>query len=140
VAKNITTSEYLDVLNHTLLPEGQRLFGKHGISNWVLQQDNDPSHGGAGPIVKKWTKGHACSVSLLEKWPPNSPDLSPIENLWGVVAGKVNASGCTIFDEFSRVLQQQWQAVPQSMLINLVKSVPQRIKECINSGGDKTPH
>ena len=33
------------------------------------------------------------------------PDLSPIENLWGVIAGKVNAAGCTTFDEFRRELQ-----------------------------------
>ena len=39
-----------------------------------------------------------------------------------------------------RVQQQQWQAVPLSMLVELVNSVPQRIKECINGGGDKTPH
>ena len=39
-----------------------------------------------------------------------------------------------------RELQQQWQAVPPSVLVKLVNSVPQRIKECINGGGDKTPH
>ena len=45
-----------------------------------------------------------------------------------------------VHDEFMRELQQQWQAIPPSVLVKLVNSVPQRIKECINGGGDKTPH
>ena len=45
-----------------------------------------------------------------------------------------------VHNEFKRELQQQWQAVPPSVLVKLVNSVPQRIEECINGGGDKTPH
>ena len=35
-AKNITKSEYSDVLTHTLLPEGKMLFGSRGITLWDL--------------------------------------------------------------------------------------------------------
>jgi len=140
LAKNITTTEYMDVLNHTLLPEGRRLFGSRGISHWVLQQDNDPAHRKAGPIIKEWRERHACGVSLLDNWPPNSPDLSPIENLWGIVAAKMDAAGCVSFEEFRRELQRQWEALPQRMLQHMISSVPKRIRECSSRGGDMTPH
>jgi hypothetical protein len=35
-AKNITQNEYASVLRNTLLPEGRKIFRKHGISNWCF--------------------------------------------------------------------------------------------------------
>ena len=43
-AKNITGAEYEHVVSSTFLPQGKQLFGGAGMSHWVLQQDNDPSH------------------------------------------------------------------------------------------------
>ena len=44
----------------------------------IWQQDNATAH--TAKVVKTWL---AANVKLLEDWPANSPDLSPIENLWG---------------------------------------------------------
>ena len=43
-----------------------------------LQQDNDPKH--KCNIAKKWLIDN--NIPELENWPPNSPDLNPIENCW----------------------------------------------------------
>jgi len=43
-ARSITAAEYEHVLLSTLLKEGKRLFGSQGITSWVIQQDNDPTH------------------------------------------------------------------------------------------------
>jgi len=32
----------------------------------------------------QFNEENKCSISLLPGWPPSSPDLSPIENLWGI--------------------------------------------------------
>ena len=84
-SKNITSAEYEQVVQHTFLPEGKRLFGGVGVSQWVLQQDNDPTHKKASIKVLRAHNGKLSTMhaSLLENWPPNSPDLRPIENLWG---------------------------------------------------------
>ncbi|DBA91495.1 TPA: hypothetical protein ACH3X1_003126 [Trebouxia sp. C0004] len=63
-----------------LVPEGKRLFQQAGrrADKWKLQQDNAPAHK---------TKENMQCVSdnvqggLFLEWLPNSPDLSPIENL-----------------------------------------------------------
>lgn len=137
VASNITLGEYGDVLDKTLLPEGKRIFGGQGMSSWKLQQDNDRAHGKAAARVAEWRRKNASMVELLPNWPPNSPDLNLIENVWAYVQGKVDALGCQSFEEFKNAVHQQFAAVPLSMLSNLYKSMPKRIASVVHSEGDK---
>lgn len=140
-SKNITTAEYEHVLQHTFLPEGNRIFGCVGMSKWVLQQDNDPSHKKAAMKVFSSHKGKlATEVSLLPNWPPNSPDLSPIENLWGYVQQKVNARASKTFLEYQQTVLEELMAVPKRMLANLFASMTQRMDECIMAKGGKTKY
>jgi hypothetical protein len=100
-AKNITTYEYKVVVDKTLLPEGRRMFSAQGISSWVLQQDNDPTHKKASQAaVGEWNKKNpGATVKVIPFWPPNSPDLSPIENVWAYVQQKVDKAGCQNFKD-----------------------------------------
>ena len=136
-AKNITSSEYLDVVANTFLPHGTRMFTTQGMSTWVLQQDNDPTHRVAAEGIKKWNEKKGCSVLLMPNWPPNSPDLNPIENLWGIVTAKVNALGCKTFEEFKEEVVRELRSTPPEVLNNLIKSMTKRIKEVIKAEGDR---
>jgi hypothetical protein len=136
-AKNITQEEYPDVLMHTLLPGGDRLLGHGGSRGWVLQQDNDPTHRVAQGVVQQWRRGHNSRVELLANWPPNSPDLNPIENVWSWVGRKVKQMGVTTLPAFKQAVLQQLAHVPKKMLGNLVGSMQSRLRKVIEKGGDR---
>jgi transposase len=139
-SKNITSSEYRDVLKQTLLPEGTRIFGGQGVGTWYLQQDNDPTHKVAAQEVKMWNDKKGASVQLLPFWPPSSPDLSPIENFWGWVKAKINEKGCKDFDEYQRELMAVIKKVPKRILSAYFASMKSRLTQTMQVGGGKTSY
>lgn len=139
-SKNITGEEYKQVLLKTLLPEGRRIFSAQGISTWNLQQDNDPSHKrAAAAALEEWNRLQSA-VQLLPAWPPNSPDLSPIENIWAWAQHKVDAIGCKNFDDFKHAVLSTLQSVPKQMVNNMFSSMHSRLAACIALQGGKTKY
>lgn len=141
-ARNITSAEYEQVLLQGLLPEGKRLFTLGGHSTWVLQQDNDPTHKkAAATALKAWNDSNpGNTVSMLPNWPPNSPDLSIIENIWAWAQQKVDAAGCKTFEEFKTCIERTLQAVPQQLINKLFQSMKHRMQHCIDLEGDRTKY
>ena len=49
------------------------------MSSAIFQQDGAPAH--TAKITQNWLKTNVPNFWTKDIWPPNSPDLSPIENL-----------------------------------------------------------
>ncbi len=64
-----------------MLPSADKLYGD---ADFIFEQDLAPAHTAKG--TKSWFNDHG--VTVLD-WPANSPDLTPIENLWGIVKRKM---------------------------------------------------
>lgn len=140
-SKNITQAEYRDVLLEGLLPEGNRIFSAQGLSSWVLQQDGDPAHRGvAEGVLPTHNRQRSTKVQLLKGWPANSPDLSPIENLWAIVDRRVQAAGCTNFEEFKETVEREWLNVSPQLCKKLMGSMSNRLQECSQGGGKRTKY
>ncbi len=64
-----------------MLPSIDQLFKD---ADFIFQQDLAPVH--TAKSTKSWLNDHG--VGVLD-WPANTPDLIPIENLWGIVKRKM---------------------------------------------------
>ncbi len=77
----VNAAIYQEILEHFMLPSADKLYGD---DTFIFQQDLAPAHTAKG--TKSWFNDHG--VTVLD-WPANSPDLSLIENLWGIVKRKM---------------------------------------------------
>ena len=136
-SKNITKAEYRDILSKGLLLDALKKFRLKGQSSFVLLQDNDPTHIVASEVIKEFNRKHGCHVTLLGH-PPNSPDLNPIENIWGLVKRRVDMRGCKTFQEFKEAVRDEFRKIPPSMLKKYVNSMHDRIKACQKANGQRT--
>lgn len=71
------------------------------------------------------------------EWPGNSPDLNPIENLWGIMKKKIVQQKPSSLHVLKTSLLNVWEHdIFQDLLENLVDSMPKRVKMVIkNKGG-----
>ena len=105
------------------------------MSQLIFQQDGARAHTArrtqellATKIPNFWNKA---------MWPPNSPDLSPIENLWSILGDKVEDEKIrpTTVQGLERVLKAAWKKIPEETLSNLISSIPSRVKAVLKAKG-----
>lgn len=140
--RNITSLQYKRVVDE-FCKQGSQIYSAQGCNSFVLQQDNDPTHKKASiQAIGEWNGAarQGCNVQLLANYPPNSPDLNPIENLWAYVQKKVDAAGCKTFQEFKNCVVKSIERAPKSLLKALIGSMDKRVKACIELKGGKTKY
>ncbi|CAJ0933265.1 unnamed protein product [Ranitomeya imitator] len=72
--------------------------------NMIFMQDNAPSH--ASNYSTAWLASKGLKEEKIMTWPPCSPDLNPIENLWSLIK-------CEIYREGKQSTSRKsvWEAV-----------------------------
>jgi transposase len=73
---------------------------------------------------------------LFLKWPSNSPDLNPIENVWAILKRNIKKINITTSEEFVECITNEWNKIKQESIINIIDSMPVRIKNVIANKGD----
>ncbi|KAH9069958.1 hypothetical protein Ae201684P_002331 [Aphanomyces euteiches] len=115
-----------------LLPFLGNLRENHGILSPIFQQDNASIHG------SRLTKTHIRESNInLMVWPSKSPDLNPIENVWGQLARLVYANGRQYesVDELKAQIRSCWNMLEQSYLQKLVDGMPTRMAQVVLRNG-----
>jgi hypothetical protein len=131
VKGTINSHAYIAIMRGCLAPAKQAVFGG---GEFVFQQDNAPCHVSA--TARRW---FAQNDIELMAWPPQSPDLNQVENLWAVLRRCVKARmPIQNIEALQTAVEECWAEIPEKTLRGLIQSMPELIQEVIKSKGGAT--
>lgn len=121
---------YLRILDEKL----EFFMAQHATSHFL--QDGAPCH--RAKMVTAWFKDRP-NIQLI-RWPGNSPDLNPIENVWAWMKRRLRDIPCTNMKQWREEITRLWviKMADSQYLRNLVESMPRRLNEVIEREGATT--
>jgi len=105
---------------------------RHPDGNGIFQQDNAPCH---KSLRVRTMLGNAAVNAMV--WPPYSPDLSPIENLWAIVKEELHKDKYASKEWLITRINAIWNddAAVKNACRTLTEGVQRRIEACIAANG-----
>ena len=106
----------------------------------LFMQDNAKAH--SSKYTKSWLQEHQIQTII---WPPNSPDLNPIEMVWnkmkqwiqekyGIEFDTIESLGKKMpYPRLREIVQEAWNQITEEDLNGLVKSMKDRCQAVINA-------
>ncbi len=121
---------YCSILKDKMLPS-LRALGRRAL----FQHDNDPKH------TSKATVGFLKKnrVKVIQ-WPSMSPDLNPIEHLWGILKRQVEHHSPSSIQSLKEVILEEWKKIDLAKCRQLVHSMPRRLGAVIKNHGGHTKY
>ena len=143
IDRTVDKFTYVQVLKQNLLPFID-LLKENGVANINFQQDNASPH--RAKITMDWLQTAATQhgFTILE-FPPNSPDLNPIEHLWSIVKTElyrqypdtmfIQGSEKAIREKLRYRINKIWWGIQDDILKSLIDDMPKRIQAVIKAKG-----
>jgi transposase len=130
----MNSAKYIGVLGNHFLPfvaehyRGQR---------WYLQEDNASIHRSAQ--TEEWKRQHRIPAFF---WPPQSPDLNPVENVWNVLKNNVrkHIRDIKCVADLRDTLTTCWNSLTVTYLHSLYESLPRRCQQVLRRKGHMTKY
>lgn len=118
---------YINVLNECGLE-------KFASEDFILMDDNCPVH--RSRQVREYVE--STGIETLE-WPPYSPDLNIIENVWAFMKKRMHGGHLTQ-QNLEETVEKTWNSVTPKLIEKLYNSVLNRSRLCINASGYPTKY
>jgi hypothetical protein len=108
---------------------------RHG-KRYRLQEDGDPSHGNrsfSNPPAQ--LKRDADLLILVH--PPQSPDLNPIEAIWGIMKKRLRGRTWSTVAQFKADIQAEWDKITMAEIRRRIREMPRRCRMVQESKGER---
>ena len=129
---NQNSDKYIEIISNRALPIIKLEMG----TDFIFQQDNCPIH-----VSKKSKEYFKKSGIQLLDWPPNSPDLNIIENIWALLCSLVyqNGPAKTLKDLEYLLLEavKTFNEKKRGDVVMLYSSIRKRLCDVLQSKGNR---
>lgn len=127
----MTGVSYVEILRENLFISVEKMKLEH----FIFQQDNDPKH--TSRVAKNFIEEN--NIETLD-WPPQSPDLNPIEHLWAHLDQKISREGVRNAASYFNNMVAAWEEISEEMIGSLIASIPRRLAAVIEAKGGHTKY
>jgi hypothetical protein len=126
---NVDSAVYIDnvIKNSGFIEDANRAFG----DCWIFQQDNARPHVAKATIAELVDK----NITLLRDWPPYSPDLNIIENLWAIMKFRVQKQSPKNLLDLRKIIEGVWDNLSYETIEKLLDSMYRRCQEVLQNNG-----
>ena len=90
----------------------------------IFMQDGARCHSAKATLAYLERKGQ----KVIDGWPPYSPDLTPIENIWAWLDKEIAKSAPDTLPKLRKATYDAWDALPQELVDNYVRSFKRRLQ------------
>ena len=105
------------------------------MSDLLFMQDGAPAH--TAKTTQEWCGNNFPRFWKKGEWPANSPDLNPIENVWSILADRLDElREVSSLESLIQNLKFAWSGIDSDILNNLVSGMPNRIRKVLELSGD----
>ncbi len=118
----MNSNMYCDILKQSMIPSLRRM-GRQAVFRMIT----------ITALLKK------LRLKVMD-WPSMSPDLNPIEHLWGILKWKVEECKVSNIHQLRDVIMEEWKRTPGATCEALVNSMPKRVKAVLKENCGPTFH
>ena len=97
------------------------------LDRGIYMQDGASCH--TAKIIQEYYA--FVKINYIEKWPGNSPDINPIENLWAIVKRKLRDRDTSTITKLRDAIYEIWHSIDRKVLRKLASSIPNRIRKVV---------
>ena len=121
------------------LPDIKSIFPTRYKNAWIFQHDGASAH--KDRLTNEWLEQNVpkfITSGPAGKWPPTSPDLNWIEDLWGILTEKLKSYSTPVQNvkQLKTRLRKCWTAISIETLQKCASSMPTRLQQVIDGNGD----